>query len=198
MFRLSTSTGACRARLAVAPGIPLPGPGRTSIALAMLGALSASAFAANQISIHIEGDIVSECAISGVAAGATLDLGDLAKAGSKDFPFTLNCNAPFNYRLEAQYGALTNALAGGAPAGFTATLPYDVAMHIPTNGAPIDDRCSSDSLQTGRVTCTFTGSGNNIAIGSEARLAVTWSLPGKAAVAGDYVDRLTISVATSL
>ncbi len=127
-----------------------------------------------------------------------MELGDVTKTGRKDYAFLVNCNTPFSYWLEAQYGALTNSSAGPAAKGFTATIPYDVAVHIPTDGAPIDDRCTSESLRSGRVTCPFSDSGNNIAMQSEAQLSLTWRSAGKAAIAGDYVDRLTIRVTASL
>ena len=122
----------------------------------------------------------------------------MTRPGERAFPFTVNCNTPFSYRLEAQYGALTNSGALPAATGLVAAIPYDVGVHIPTDGAPIEDRCPGDSLAAGRVRCPFSSSGNNIALGSHARLTVTWTPQGRAPLAGDYVERLTIRVATSL
>jgi hypothetical protein len=119
---------------------------------------------------------------------------DITKAGSKEFSFTVNCNAPFQYRLEAQYGALTHPDGGVAAKGFTKSVPYDIALYIPTDGATINDRCSGESIRFGRVRCRFSNSGNGIALGSRGNLTVAWT-PKGIPVAGRYTDRLTITVA---
>jgi hypothetical protein len=167
------------------------------------GAITA-AFAANKITVRLEGEIEPECAIQGGTAsggssilGFPLELGDISQPGRKEYGFVLNCNAPFSYRLEAQYGALTNTSASAA-SGFTGAVPYEVAMRIPTQGVAIEDRCTSGSIQTGRVSCRFTDSGNDIALRSAAQLTITWQTVGKMPIAGAYVERLTIKVAASL
>lgn len=177
---------------------------KSLIAFALLGACSASALAASKVSIRLEGDITPECAISGGLGGTSavlglpLELGDITRRGRKDFRFLVNCNAPFGYRLEAQYGALTNTGVEKASDGFAAAVAYDVIVRIPTDGAPIHDWCSSESLRSGRVTCLFSNSGNAIALRSQAELSLTWRSPGKTLMAGQYVDRLTIRVATTI
>jgi hypothetical protein len=176
---------------------------KSLIAFALLGACSASALAASKMSIRLEGDITPECTIDGrsgssAVLGLPLELGDITRPGRKDYAFLLNCNAPFGYRLEAQYGALTNTGVEKAPDGFAAAVPYDVTVRIPTDGAPIQDWCSSESIRSGRVTCPFSNSGNAIALRSQAELSLTWRSPGKTLMAGQYVDWLTIRVTTTL
>jgi len=173
--------------------------------LVLCGTLSMTALAASKVSVRLAGDIAPECSIAGGASaggaatlGVPLDVGDVGRPGRRDYGFAVNCNAPFTYRLEAQYGALTNTGAGSAPRGFTAAVPYDVAMHIPTDGASIDDRCPSDSIRSGRVTCPFSNSGDAIALGSQAQLTITWRPSGEMPLAGAYTERLTLTVATSL
>jgi hypothetical protein len=162
--------------------------------LALLCTLSLSASAARQVSIRLEGEIVPECAIAGTSgSAATLDLDDLSRAGSKDYRFLLSCNAPFGYRLEAQYGALTYK-AALVPEGSPSALPYEIAIHIPTDGKPIDDRCTADSLRAGRVRCPFSHSSDAIALNAESRLTVAWSAATIQSAAGNYADQLTLSV----
>jgi hypothetical protein len=164
------------------------------------GVISA-ALAANKVTVKLEGEIGPECAIQGGTVsgssstlGMPLALGDISQPGHREFGFMLNCNTPFSYRLEAQYGALTNTSASVAPNGFTDAVPYDVAVRIPTDGAAIEDRCASGSIRSGRITCPFTDSGNKIALQSAAQLTITWQPPGKMPLAGAYVERLTVEI----
>jgi hypothetical protein len=173
-------------------------------ALALFGAWSASAFAGNQVRLKLEGSILPECSIgsgsggTSAALGLPLELDDITKPGRKDYAFLVNCNAPFSYRLEAQYGALTNTGPKTTPDGFTAAIPYEVAVRIPTDGAPIQDSCPGESLRSGRVSCPFSNSGNSIAMLSQAQLSLTWRPPDKMPMAGKYVDRLTIMIAANI
>ena len=160
----------------------------------LLCALSLSASAARQVSIRLEGEIIPECAIRGIGESApTVDLGDLSAGGSKDYRFLLSCNSPFSYRLEAQYGVLTSK-AALTPEGTPSTLPYEIAIHIPTDGKPIDDRCTGDSLRVGQVRCPFSHSSNAIALDADSRLTVAWTAVTIQAAAGNYTDQLTLSV----
>jgi len=174
--------------------------GRTIAALALLTALSATAFAASKVTVHIEGDIAPECAINGAqsAVGFPLDFGDITKPGSKTLAVTVNCNAPFQYGLEAQFGAMTNVSAAEAPNGFVAVVNYDVAIYIPTDGPAISDRCAGENLRAGQVRCRFSNSGDSIALGSQALLTITWNPQRGVPLTGNFVDRLTIMVAASL
>jgi hypothetical protein len=173
--------------------------------LTLCGAVSVMALGASKVTVRLEGDIVPECALAGgtpsgptVTAGLPIDIGEVSRPGRRDYAFVLDCNAPFSYRLEAQYGALTNLAAAPAPSGFTARVPYEVAVRIPTDGAPINDRCPGDSIRAGRVTCPFSTSGNSVALGSQAQITVTWKQTTEMPLSGAYVERLTIVVATSL
>jgi hypothetical protein len=174
-------------------------------ALTVCSALSMTAFAAGKVTVRLEGDIAPECAIAGGASvggvatvGVPLDVGDVSRPGRREYAFALSCNAPFTYRLEAEYGALTNTGGGSAQSGSIAAVPYDVSVHIPTDGSSIDDRCTGESIRAGQVTCPFSTSGDSIALASQAQLTITWRPPGEMPLAGAYVERLTVRVATSL
>lgn len=165
--------------------------------LALLWACTAPSlvFAADRISLRLEGDILPECTVGSASSQAfALDVGEIAGSGARDYVFGLSCNAPFSYRLEARYGALTNSAASAAPRGFAATIPYEVRMRIPTDGAPIEDSCPGESLQAGRVRCAFSNSGNAIAIDAQGRLTLAWQAGSARLVAGNYTDHLTVTV----
>lgn len=206
MTCVSTTAGTGFLRLMKAPsGASGRSLAATILGLALSGALAAAAFPANRVTVRLTGDIAPECAIDGgvfadgaSTLGVPLAAGDITQPGRRDYGFTVNCNTPFTYRLEAQYGALTHASGSAAPAGFVAAVPYDVAVHIPTDGTPIDDLCAGETIRTGRVTCPFSNSGDSIALDSAARLTITWQPQGRVPLAGAYVERLTVKVATSL
>ena len=169
--------------------------------LVATAALSAAALAATSVTVQLEGEIGRECAILGGGAASkggssldtSVDVGDITRPGHKDIAFTVHCNTPFKYRLEAQYGALTHKNAQAAPRGFLGAVPYDVTVHIPTDGVAIDDHCSGDSIRAGAVRCPFSNSGNGIALGTAGQLTVAW-IPDGLPMAGEYSDRLTITV----
>jgi hypothetical protein len=199
MFRTLPHAGArriCR-RAQYWPAAALSAKGLTTLLL--FGAVSASAFAASSVQVRLSGDIRPECAIGSPAGSAlTVHAAEMDRPGSIEFPFLLTCNAPFSYRLEAQHGALVNNGAGAAPNGFATALPYDVTVHIPTDGVSIEDHCSSETIQVGQVTCPFSSSGSNIALGSAAQLTFTWRSQVARPLSGDYIDRIIFKVSANI
>jgi hypothetical protein len=166
-------------------------------ALGATAAASVAAFAATNVAIRVEGFIPQECAIGSASGAGTYGMDvaikDITRPGQRDYAFVVNCNAPFGYRLEARHGALTNDDGSVAPAGFIASVPYDVAILIPTDISTIRDNCTGASIRAGQVNCPFSDSGNGIALGREAKLTVAWR-PRGVPVAGRYTDRLAITL----
>lgn len=173
---------------------------RLCICAAALGTtviVSAAALAATGVTVKVEGFIPQECAISSAGRstsyGMDVDIADVTRPGQKDYAFVVNCNAPFSYRLEARHGALKRDDGSATPEGFTASVPYNVAVLIPTDASTISDNCTGESIRAGQVSCAFSDSGNGIALGQEAKLTVVWRPQGMP-VAGRYTDRLAITV----
>ena len=168
------------------------------------GVVSA-ALAAGKVTVRLEGQIEPECAIQGGIAsgghsslGMPLELGDISQPGRKEYGFVLNCNAPFSYRLEAQYGALTNTSASAAPNGFTSAVPYEVAVRIPTNGVTIENRCASATIRAGHVNCPFSNSGNSIALNSRSQLIIYLAPTTKALESGRYQENIRLIISTNI
>ncbi len=157
-------------------------------------AVSAVSFAATKVAVKLQGDIPPECAVTGsLASGATIDLPDITTPGRTQYNFMVDCNAPFDYRLEAKYGALTHSDGGPVSAGFAKSVPYDVAIYIPTDGTAINDRCSGESIRVGQANCRFSNSGNGVALASRGNLTLAWAPEGRL-VAGKYAENLTFTV----
>lgn len=170
-----------------------------ALGFGLLGALSSVAFAAKKITVKLEGDIATECgigsAVGASAFGTSIILDDISKSSRQTFDFVVNCNAPFEYRLEAQYGALKHVGERGAPSGFTTAVPYDVAVYIPTNNGAINDRCSGENIRASHANCQFSNSGDAIALGSQGSFTVEVRPGDGAPLAGEYFDKVTITVA---
>jgi hypothetical protein len=166
-------------------------------ALGVSIALTAASFANSKVAVRLQGDILPACAITdSLTSGATLvslALPDITRPGQMDYGFTVDCNAPFDYRLEAKYGMLTHVDESTTSGAFAKTVPYDVAIHIPTDGITINDRCSGESLRTGHVGCPFSNSGSGIALASKGKLTLAWA-PKGILLAGKYTDKLTITL----
>lgn len=169
---------------------------RRAAAVGLLVAMSAAyatTIAATKVSVKLEGEIAPECTIGATdAVGVNMGQADVMRPGTKDFGFTVNCNTPFEYRLEARYGALTHT------GGLAAAVPYTVGMYIPTDGTTINDRCAGENIRSGQVRCPFSNSGNGIAMGSRGRMTLAWA-PGKSVPSeGSYSDDIAIYVGERL
>jgi len=168
----------------------------TAMAVALGGiALPVTALfaAADKVQIEVTGNLVPSCGNSGTTL--SVDAGDLTKAGSVTFAFTVDCNAPFQYTMHSGNGALRLV---DAPAGLKREqieLPYEVSFSIPlTRGEAIKDTCKSTALRQGAVNCKFTNSGSKVALNQTATGQISWEAPSQQLAAGKYKDQLTISI----
>ncbi len=144
--------------------------------------------------IEVTGTVEPRCANTGFDYPLAIE--DAASAGSSTITFYVDCNAPFQYRLESQNGGLK--LDGPEFAGphLTSELPYTVFVRIPLNsGPPISDGCRSETIKAGAVSCRFTNSGNSVAIQKQGEMKITWEADPKRLIGGVYRDRLTITLA---
>ena len=170
---------------------------RLAIAAAALGGAVYPASAllpeGNTVKIAVTGNIVPSCSTSSTVQ--VLDVGNIAKAGSAKVAFAVDCNAPFQYSVRSEKGAmrLVNAPVTAPARRFEA--PYDVRVKIPlTLGGQIDDTCNSKAMRLGAFGCKFSDSGQKIAVDQTAEMQISWSDPQQLLAAGQYTDQLTITV----
>lgn len=153
--------------------------------------------------ITVQGDVDSTCDI-GSAPASVVELGDLASsATSGAIPFDFYCNAPFAYGLESLNGAMQRI---GPPLVTTGTfnteLMYNVTAALHTDGADIKDICASTAIKAAAVTCNFTNSGDDAAIGNgvgkSGSLRFSWTQVvdevSTPFLAGAYADRLILTI----
>jgi hypothetical protein len=162
--------------------------------VAAAASTSAVIASADAVRVEVMGNVTPYCAHN--VTTASIVAGDLTAAGSSTFAFTVDCNAPFQYTMRSENGALRLVNASVSAARDTIELPYDVRIRIPlTLGGQIDDTCASSTLKQSAVSCKFTDSGAKIALNQRAEMNVSWGKPEKMLAAGQYSDRLTVTVA---
>ena len=149
--------------------------------------------AVGKVEVEVTGTIRPYCANSITAV--PVNVGDPSKAGSAKFAFTVDCNAPFQYTMQSDNGALRLTNAPGAVSRDQIEVAYNVHIRIPlTLGGSIDDTCSSKSIKQGAISCIFTDSGQRIAINQLAETHISWKATQAQLPAGQYTDRLTVFV----
>ena len=120
---------------------------------------------------------------------------DPSKAGSSKFVFMVDCNAPFQYSIQSDNGALRFV---NPPAGVLRDqieVAYDAHIRIPlTLGGVIDDTCSSTSIKQGAISCKFTDSGQKIAVNQTAVAQINWQGTQNELLMGQYTDQLVVFV----
>jgi hypothetical protein len=172
--------------------------GKAAVAAALLGTGLAHASPpeapGNVVKIAVTGEIQPSCA-SSIVTG-TLNVGDIAKAGSAKVSFTVDCNTPFQYSMRSEHGAMRLETAEKSAARRDASrVPYDVTVKIPlSHGGEIVDACSSANLRHHNAGCTFSDSGRKIAVNQTAEMQISWLSSQQQLGAGQYSDRLTFVV----
>ncbi len=175
--------------------------GAAAVAAALGGvSLPAGAIpgAGDKVQIEVIGNIRPYCANS--ATSVPIEAGDPSKPGSSKFAFTVDCNAPFQYSMQSQNGAMRLVDAPASAPRETIEVPYDVHIHIPlTLGGAIDDTCNSASIRQGAaITCKLTDSGQKVAIGQPAVTQVSWNGAQGKLMAGNYSDQLAVFIPVKL
>ncbi len=153
--------------------------------------------AADTMQIGITGNVAPSCGNGSIPLA--LDAGDLTKAGSVKFAFTVDCSAPFQYTMQSQNGALRFVNAPDGASAASTEVSYDVQIRIPlTPAGAIDDTCNSAAIKQGAISCTFADSGQKIAPSQTVTGQISWQASGEQLLAGKYQDQLTISVSARL
>jgi len=163
--------------------------------LVCLIAAAASQAIANpsSISIEVTGTVEPRCLNTGF--DAPLRIQDVASAGTDTIAFNVNCNAPFQYSLDSQNGALTLDGAAHPDGNMAGEVLYTVLIRIPLNSGPaIDDVRASRAIKAGAAVRHFTNSRNAVAIDKPGQMTISWEPGSKRLMAGAYQDRLTMKL----
>ena len=148
--------------------------------------------AGNQMQLRVHGDIVEHCEIGG---GSAVDFGDLTRAGmTADIAANLNCNLPFNLRIESTRGGLTNLEHPLGQGPYAGTLPYtlslDFAVRRPAYGI-VSRSFESRTLKGAQTVSSGGGIARN---GLNLHVALGRPAGEAGLVAGNYSDTIVINV----
>jgi hypothetical protein len=147
--------------------------------------------------LDLVGAVPSRCGF-GTAPAQDAALGELGGGGDLRLDFTLDCNAMFAIRIVSERGGLVHVGAATPPAGFAASLDYDVTLSVDTDLGAVSAACRASALAAAE-SCTLgtaegLSSGNGVAIGTNGQLVVHWAAPAQRLVGGSYRDSIVITV----
>lgn len=150
------------------------------------------------VEIELTGQVAARCELSAASArmsGLRLD-GDGEATGN----FSIDCNAPFNLRVQSENGGLASL---DRPAGVQHLMPYKVSVDVGTDrGLQNLGWCDAAAIGDEPVgACGFGqapggwSSGDAVAIGQTGSLKLQWDRPqGDVVRLGDYSDVITITL----
>ncbi|MGN6279900.1 MAG: hypothetical protein ACTHM8_14425 [Sphingomonas sp.] len=147
---------------------------------------------AKSIDLNVHGEISQHCAMGTIG---DVNFGDLNRPNiSTSQRIAFSCNLPFNMKIEAANGGLTNTLYPHGQGPYSGTLPYTIDIAIPVRkpqSAEVDRSFNSRDLVGGRTFSSdggvaFDGMGLTVALGRPS---------GEAGLlAGSYAETLVITV----
>jgi hypothetical protein len=159
---------------------------------AVAGLALISPACAQGVTIELEGEVPVSCRLE--TSGGQISLGEIVRSGYTVFPFRVRCNTPFSLGLVSHNGALATQYSGTLHPGFTAAVPYQVTIDVPTSTGSIAAICSSATLTGPTPSCQLPHSHDGIALTGESSLTLGWQTAGKEPVAGIYTDLLTLNI----
>lgn len=183
-----------------------------AVAILMLGAGFSDA-RASELDTGLPRDVAIEIDVTGsipVRCGSAqpqnfpVEPGDLNRAGSMEFVFDLDCNAPFVVGVTSANGAFVGGQDDGS--GFAFRKTYSVGLSVDTDAGELTTpTCLSSALALAAPVgdCAFRGvvpgeglsSGEATAIRRNGRLTVDWTAggDGRRLASGRFQDTLTVT-----
>jgi spore coat protein U-like protein len=149
----------------------------------------------SRVQIRVHGDIGEHCAMG---APGTVDFGDLNRPGlAVDVPVQFNCNIPFNIRIQAAHGALTNVRNPAGEGPYAGALPYTFGLTVPVR-KPTQSVVSRNFDSRTLVGAQNVSSGGGIALdGMLLHVALGRPAAEAGLLAGDYSETIVITVSPS-
>jgi spore coat protein U-like protein len=151
--------------------------------------------AAKSVELNVHGQIRQFCALGAIDDMA---FGDLTRANlSRSARVGLQCNVPFEMRIEAANGGLANSEHPNGQGPYAGTLPYTVLLAIPVlrpQSDIIDRSFTGEQLRSG----ASVSSGGGIALDGMGLTVALGPSPREAGLlAGTYGETIVITVAPS-
>jgi spore coat protein U-like protein len=148
----------------------------------------------SKLDVVLTGRIRDRCQLSG---GGELNFGELSGNKSITANVGLDCNVPFSLGFESAHGGLAHATLPGGQGPFAGTLGYTLTVIVPTL-SPKAGSLTGSFTSAQLVSRRTLSSGEAIAAGG-GRLEVRTANPsGAGLLAGEYSERLTVTVTPRL
>lgn len=132
---------------------------------------------------------VREIAIENFQNPAT----DTVQHATASLPFTVSCNTPVSVTLDSRDGGLKFLGSGTSDRAFARLIPYSAKVHLPDHGAVLS--CRSREMAADRGCRTEVDAAT---IDGEGSIEVRVHASNKLVLAGQYQDRLTITLTPAL
>jgi spore coat protein U-like protein len=147
------------------------------------------------INLALAGTISADCQLSG---NEVVDLGELRAGVSAARRLGLTCNLPFDLSLTSDNGALTHTTKPLGEGPFVGTLGYRVLVSIPLDGPISSGTLNGDFTSASLRARKTVDSGTAIAQGGGELQFVALTPGGAGLLAGDYSDRIVVTLNTRL
>ncbi|WP_326524692.1 hypothetical protein [Sphingomonas sp.] len=146
--------------------------------------------ATSSISLVLTGSVTPDCSIAG---GATLALGTLGDGQQAVAEFDIGCNLPFDLVFRSSSGGIAHSTRPEGEGPYGGKLGYRLGVTLPTL-TPDPQSLRADFSSRDMIGGSVLSSGNAIAMGrGEIRLQT--ELPaGTELLAGQYADKITITI----
>ncbi len=145
---------------------------------------------------EVRGQVPVTCSLNTALAGGAAEFRDpvnrqtnTARADTIELSFTVACNTPIAVRMASQSGGLASAARTSDP-DFTSLIAYSAQLNLP--GAANALACTSAAMSPAQAGCR--GTVTQAVTEGEGAVAVTLAPDGKLLLAGNYADRLTVTL----
>lgn len=166
-----------------------------SPALLLGGAAEAHAetlIGAKTIDMLVHGTISQHCAMGGIG---NMNFGDLTRPDLQaSAAVQFSCNVPFQVKVQAAHGGLTNLAYPKGQGPYAGSLPYTIGFAIPVRKPSewlVDASFNSRDLMGGR---TFNSAGGIATQGMTLNVALGRPSGDAGLLAGDYSETIVITV----
>lgn len=144
------------------------------------------------IDMYVHGTISQHCAMGGIG---DMNFGDLTRPDLQaSARVQFSCNVPFNVKVQAAHGGLTNLAYPKGQGPYAGSLPYTIGFAIPVRKPSewlIDKTFNSRDLTGGR---SFSSAGGIATQGMMLNVALGRASGEAGLLAGDYSETIVITV----
>ncbi len=161
-------------------------------ALTSVSARAEAIIGVKSLDMFVHGTISQQCAMGGIG---DMNFGDLTRPDLQvSAAVRFSCNVPFQVKVQAANGGLTNLAFPKGQGPYAGSLPYTIGLAIPVRRPSewlVDASFDSRELMAGR---TFSSAGGIATQGMTLNVALGRPSGEAGLLAGDYSETIVITV----